>query len=703
MSTRVGALTTWTVVVCAAAWITSLRLVVQNPRGLWTVSPDPPAHQLWTFTQQQFGDRDVLLVGLTVPADAGTALEPAAVVLDQWIQDQPGVAQVLGVSHVQALRQAVGPFGRHLLAGLRNAVVGRDGRTALVYVVLDAPATPGSLDVKASFIAGLRDAAGALLPPGSDIHLAGQPAIDVALDRLLRDELGSTVPFALVAVGVTLLLLIGWRSLAAVVTVVAGLMVLLAGLALAGVPVSSATAVALPLTVVVGISYAAHVAHAIARAGGSRTAVKEIRGPLAWSYVTTAVALGSFALSPVRALRLLAAASFVGLTVAFVSALSLTPFVWPGRLQGWPRRAVRFLTRAGVRVFRATVRHEKRTIGVWLAAMLVVTIGVLRVRVEPNSYLGLFHRDHAIAHAYRTIDAAFGGSVSLQVLARVDSGVAYRQDRVRTRLGSFFRSVEEQLSIGPVLLPPPARALRGDGNMGSLIAHWFRGRDPRYTRAMFALPIMSTAEARQVIHDLEALADAHSDGEVNLRITGLLPASLPMQRLLVSLMIRSLVLLSMLVVVTLVLASRSLRGGLALVMPNVIAVLAVIAVMGFMGIPIDFTTVSVTSLVLGVAVDDTLQLTWAGRGGRGGREWRASRAVRRTAAPVLLGSLVMVVGAVTLTASAFPPTRRLGGLLAVGLVAALAADLTLTPLLIGGWSGRRQTVTRGNSPTPSDA
>ncbi len=214
LSTRVVALVGWTAVACAAAWITSSRLTVQNPRGLWTVSPDPPARQVWAFTQRQFGDRDILLVGLNVPADRGPTLESAAVALQRWIQDQPEVAQVLGVEQLRALRRQLGPFRRRLFSGLRDAVVGRDGVTALTYVVLVPPTTPGSLEVKASFIARLRDESRELLPPGSDIHLAGQPAIDVALDQLLSDDLGHTVSIALAAVGLTLLLLIGHRSLA---------------------------------------------------------------------------------------------------------------------------------------------------------------------------------------------------------------------------------------------------------------------------------------------------------------------------------------------------------------------------------------------------------------------------------------------------------------------------------------------------------
>lgn len=690
LSTRVTALAVWIVVFCVAAVVTATRLQVQNPRGLWSVSPDPPAHQYWRFAQQQFGDRDVLLVGVEIPADAASALETTAADLQQWIRDQPEVAQVLGIEQVQDLERRLGPFGGRLLSGLREAVIGQDGTTAMTYVVLRPPTTAGSLDVKASFVDRLRGEPPGLLPTGYELHVAGQPAIDVSLNQLLRDDFARTVPLALAALGLVLVLLIGREGAGPVVAMAAGLVVLLAGLALTHVPVSSATAVALPLTVVVGISYAAHVGLAVARADDDRAAVKEIRTPLTWSYLTTVVALGSFVLSPIRALRLFAAASTAGLSVAFLSSLSLTPLVRLRGSRSGARRARRRLTRLGVGIYSAAARHQRVTVGIWLGVMIVISVGVLRLRLESNSYLGLFPEDHAIARAYRAIDAAFGGSVPLHVLARVDSGSAFEQERARSRIGEFLRSADEQLDVGPVLQPPPPRALGGDEHTEALMARWFQGQDERYTRAIFTIPIMSTPEAVRTINSLDSLAREHSNEAVSLSVTGLLPASIPMQQMLVGLMIKSLGVLGAFVLVAFVLAARSLRGGLTLLAPNLIAVLAVVGVMGYVGIPIDFTTVSVTSLVLGVAVDDTLQLTWAGRGTASSREYHASRAVRRTAAPVLLGSIAMIVGAVTLTASPFPPTSQLGGLLAVGLATALAADLTLTPLLIARWARHHQ-------------
>jgi predicted RND superfamily exporter protein len=688
-SARVVSLSAWAAVTAVAAWVALSFVTIENPRGLWTVSRDPPEHQLWVFAQDQFRERDILLVAFRVPPGKKPEVEPAALALQRWIEDQPEVTHVLGLAQLQAVTERLGLFGGALLADLRGAVIGAEGKTALMYVVLAAPAASGSLEITASFIARLHDASKDLLPAGATLDLAGQPAIDIALDRLLGDDFSHTVPVALAVVGVVLVLLIGRMSLAAVVAVAAALVLLLGAMGTVGLPVSSATAVALPLTVIVGISYAGHVALAVARTGDRRMATREIRAPLTWSYLTRAVALGSFALSPIRALRLFALASCVGLTVAFVAALTLTPYVVVGQRRAASRRARRLITGAGVRVFAAAVRHRTATFSLWLAVVVLIGIGVFRARVEPNSYLGFFPDGHPIGAAYNELDDSFGGSVQLQVLARVDSGVAYQQDRVRARLMSFLRSADTLMQLGPSIVPPPPRSVRGDANLQASVTRWFEGQDACITRAMFAVPIMATTEAQRVIGDLEELAVSLSDQHVALSLTGLLPASLPMQHMLIDLMVQSLGLLAVFVLLSLTLAARSIRDGLMLLLPNGVAVLAVVATMGYAGIPIDFTTVSVTALVLGVAVDDTLQLAWAGRAA-GGRSYSPSRAVGRTAAAVLLSTLAMVAGALALAASPFPPTQRLGGLLAVGLVVALLADLTVTPLLIGGWVGRRR-------------
>lgn len=679
--------------VVAAIFVAAARLKIENPRGLWTITPRPPPSQLWTFARSQFGDREVLLVAARLVSGA-SGRDTASSDLERWIREQPEVANVIGPRDVGRLTRSIGigPLAA-MRRELARAVFSPDSALSLIYATLQHPSR---LEVKANFLSKLADQGPGLVPRNTEILIAGQPAVDVGLDRLLHRDMATAVPLALGFVAFALLLLLGAASAAPGLGVAASVMILLGGMAAAGLPVSSATAVALPLTVVVGISYATHMTMSIERTGNARTALAEIRTPLTWSYVTTAVALASFVLSPIRALRLFAISSTVGVTIAFAAAVTLVPCVHPLFVRRRSRSRRRKLSRAALAVFAVAARRRTPAVVILIFLGILAITGAAQVVVEPNSYLGLFPDGHPIVHAHRELDRSFGGSVPVHVLVRVDSGLAYRQSRVRERIRAFVREAASNHRLGPSFVPPNARLLERDSSLAASVAAWFEGRDPRYTRAIFSMPIMTTAEVRELMRQLDLIAASYSDEAVQLQVTGLLPAAIPMQRALFESQVKSLALLLAVVSIFLITGAQKWRRGLVLLVPNLLAVTFVIGVMGYLGIPLDFTTVSVSSLVLGVAVDDTFQIAWAGTLRRSSRSsFHAPLALRRTAVPIVASSLAMALGSAGLMLSQFPPTRRLGGLLAVGLLAALLADLTLTPLLLTsrqqGFKERRET------------
>lgn len=671
----------------AAAAVTVARLTIEKPRGLWAISPQPAASQLWFFARDQFGEREVLLVAVQLPRSSALRADTVTAALERWIGDQPEVSGVFGMQSVRRLRRGVGFLvsrqRQQQWRELRSTILSPDSSVIVTYVTLVLPPDQGSHEVKTSFLSRLRQQSAELLPEGTELLLAGQPALDVALVRLLRVEIKTAVPLALACITLVLVITIGTRAMAPALAVLASVIVQLGGLAATGVPISSATTVAFPLTVIVGLSYGVHMTLAIDRMHSAHAAIREIGPPLGWSYVTTAVALGSLSLSPIYALRLFAYVSTAGVTLAFLAAFTLVPQLQTRSRSRWSVRGRALLTRPAIRFFGLAAGNPVGTLVVWTAVGIIAAVGLSRVTVEPNSHLGFFSDDDPIVFAHKTLDQAFNGSVSLELLVDTDSGVAARQPRVQQRIRDFARVATEQLGVGPMFAPLDQRLLRYDSVLVASIRDWFEGRDPRYTRAVFSMPVVPTAEARAVVQSLNSIATAHSDAAVRIRVTGQLPSSIPMLRALVDSQVRSLGVLLAVVTVFLALAARSATVGLILLIPNALSLASVAGAMGYLGIPIDFVTVTVCSLVLGVAVDDTLQITWAmRRTDAAGMKYLAPLALRRTAGPVSLASIAMIAGCVALLLSPFPPTRHLGGLLAIGLTTALVADLTLTPLLL---------------------
>jgi len=453
--------------------------------------------------------------------------------------------------------------------------------------------------------------------------------------------------------------------------------VLLAGaLGFAGVPISTATVVALPVTAVVGLSYGLHTTMAVRRQGSAREGLRLVRAPITWAYATTVFALLGFALSSIPAMRSFAWATAFGMTVALITAFGVAPHLVRG---GRMTRHAAAPGRAAFRIYTAAARRPRLTLTLWGAVAVLGVAGTLRITLEPNNYLGFFPSDHPAILAHDELDSAFGGSVPLYVLAVADSGVAYDQVRVRERLVTMVDAGTDLVDLGTALLPVDPERRQREPLIQELSAGWFEAVDTRYTRAVVSMPVLPTVEARRVLSTLDSLAAAYSDADVQLQVTGVLHASLPLLAALIDTQVRSLATLLVAVTLVLVVVARSPTRGAQLVIPSILPLVVIAGAMGHFGVVLDFTTVTVFSIVLGVAVDDTLHIAL---GARRSAQAGAPMAIRRTADAVTLTSLVAVIGFTALWFSPFPATQRVGQLLGLGLMTAWLADVTLTPLLL---------------------
>jgi predicted RND superfamily exporter protein len=130
---------------------------------------------------------------------------------------------------------------------------------------------------------------------------------------------------------------------------------------------------------------------------------------------------------------------------------------------------------------------------------------------------------------------------------------------------------------------------------------------------------------------------------------------------------------------------RSVPVALVAITPNVIAAVLVLGIMGLLGIPLDIMTITIAAITVGIAVDDTIhylhrfriELEADGDYADAIKRSHASigRAMYYTSSCVTIGFSVFVL-------SDFIPTIYFGILTALAMVAALAADLLVLPLLL---------------------
>lgn len=130
---------------------------------------------------------------------------------------------------------------------------------------------------------------------------------------------------------------------------------------------------------------------------------------------------------------------------------------------------------------------------------------------------------------------------------------------------------------------------------------------------------------------------------------------------------------------------RSMALAVLALIPNVIAAAAVIAVMGYAGIPLDMMTITIAAICIGIGVDDAIHYLHRFR-----EEYRdgqsvidAVREAHLTIGRAMYFTSMIIIGGFSILAfSNFLPTVYFGILTAIAMGLAMLANLTVLPSLL---------------------
>ncbi len=130
---------------------------------------------------------------------------------------------------------------------------------------------------------------------------------------------------------------------------------------------------------------------------------------------------------------------------------------------------------------------------------------------------------------------------------------------------------------------------------------------------------------------------------------------------------------------------RSLKIALIAIFPNLLSIGVVLGVMGWLDIPLDMMTITIASISVGIAVDDTIHYIH-----RFGNEFRLDRDYIKTlhrchgsiGHAMFYTSVTIIIGFSILVLSNFIPSIYFGLLTGLAMLIALIAALTLLPELL---------------------
>jgi predicted RND superfamily exporter protein len=121
------------------------------------------------------------------------------------------------------------------------------------------------------------------------------------------------------------------------------------------------------------------------------------------------------------------------------------------------------------------------------------------------------------------------------------------------------------------------------------------------------------------------------------------------------------------------------------IVPNVVPLVFIAGVMGYLGVELKISTAIIFTIAFGIAVDDTIHLLGKFKfelmKGRS-KIYALKRSYMTTGKAMILTTLILCSGFALLVFSSFLGTFYLGIMLCLALFVALIADLTLLPVLI---------------------
>ena len=613
------------------------------------------------------------------------------------------------------------------LAALRGAalsnpflignLVSRDGRAAVV-VIEPEPMTEREflhrgLDRAIERVAG--EAA-----DGARVVVAGPPIVKAVTARMLVRDLWLAGPgtfffMALVA-------LLTFRTARGVL--VPMLSIGIAQLWTIGIVVSTGrsltlvTSIVPPLVNTVGFAYVVHVLaeyDTVLRArdarAGPEAVARALRGvalPVFMCAATTAIGCLSLCTSLLPVIREFGVFSALGVISAFVASVTVAPAclaLWPGATRTAEDRGSLMLEGLAARVALFDVRHSTAILLATAVFSVLAFAALPRIRVS-TSLVSNFQEGHPIREGIDAFDQMFDGSMTLRAVIEGGSRDAFKEPANLRVLEQTQRWIEAQPEVGGTTsladhLKTVSRAFRGGGDEAlalpdsrRLVAQllhflWDERLETVVDRRFESAAILVRApyaDSREVSALIERI-EAHLR-ELPQPLTGHVTGNTAMivrtiDRIAISQAL-NLATASIAIVLLLVVYFRSVRLGLLALIPNVLPVLAFFAALGLSGITLNVTTSLIATIVLGVAVDDTIHFfvryDWIARAFRDA-EKGAVEALRAVARPVSSTNLALILGFLVLGTSQLKHQVEFGLLAAGALSFGWLMDLFLTPAL----------------------
>lgn len=513
---------------------------------------------------------------------------------------------------------------------------------------------------------------------GLTVHSVGLAAVQRSIATELIRDLQVLSPAAIVlCLSITLLLFRSWRA----VTVIAlppivGLVWFMGFLGVAGIAIDPMMGALPVLLIVLAFSDAIHTYHAAlhrVQGGGDQMhalalALAETAPAATMTSLTTAIAFASLSLTQSPSLNTMSYAGVAGMALSLAAVLLLTPVLMWALGAPKPQMKSPRLFESVVPPALAVARMHR------VVPVATVLVLGLFLALQSQSAIGFRYADYLprgaeVSAALAQMEATGLGSDRMMVIVEADPQHPLRN--VRAAISAIWGPGQLSWSEGASGEAMLARMASTDG-----LAHALPVQLPIAAQNIRADTALNELQAHLAEAGLTSVTQVVGPGYALLTEGPHLVSSLRLG------------LYSTIAVITLMVAAvfRSWRLALVTLVVNLIPILGVESWLVLIGRELTIMNVIALTIAFGIAVDDTLHFLNRFRlAPEGTTAERVAHAVRDAGPPMVATTVILMSGLVLTLTSALPGMAVYGGLLAIAVMIALAADLFLLPGLIK-WS-----------------
>ncbi len=557
----------------------------------------------------------------------------------------------------------------------------------------------------------------------SSYAIAGTTVVNAELNRAARhDVMIFYLLISLFLVLFTVLVFGNWRDLVALLAVVVGTVLpTMALIAYAGIPYNMITVMLPTILVALGVAGVVHVINSFHQLRSDHPAEEAMRKTLRrvvrpglYAACTTVAGFSSLTLSSVAPVFQLGLFAALGISLAWILAVSVVPVLL---VMLWRKK------RRAARERRQLPFTSKFTESPWTRSVgaLVFTLpltGLPMLQTDTN-YSEFFADDMTLSRAYEKIDQAGFAQNPLTIGLEYTAGTTFTTIKNFTAVLAFEQAVAKLPQVIKVLSPNGLlgeldRAFNGNAPDSRLSSYsetqinqlLFLGelsdnddiddlllRDRSKAQLIVLTPYLSSSELGRFRQKIATLAATYLPSQVQVYVTGTTALWANMDQQVSATQLWSLLGMALFLTVFLLLIFRSVRLAALALLINGLPLAVVLGAMGWLDLHINIATALIGGITLGIVVDDTLHLLQRFRDNLDlGWDEAIRIAVGEVGPSVVYTTIIIVGGFACLAASSFLPSAQFGALVSLAVVLALLLDLWLLPALLRRLSPRTTTT-----------